>query len=316
VGHNEGGWVSQEKSRRTVEWPTVALLIGFFAAWGAVVGWHRHIPWPVQFVVLVYLGGLWLSIGHELLHGHPTRWNWLNTAVGFVPLSLWIPFTRYRSSHIKHHRSDLTDPFDDPESNYVDPLVWQHAGQMHRRYILFLRTSPGRFTIGVPRSVLRFWRRDLRAMRTDGTVRLQWTVHLAGVALLCWWLFVIVGESVWVYLFAFVLGGVACSNLRSFVEHCAVPTGTRSAVVLAGPVMSLLFLNINLHHTHHALPDVEWYRIPAEHRAMGSDDIAAHGAGFYKNYVQVLRTYFTTPFCQPDHPDSPGARPFGARGIA
>ena len=79
-------------------------------------------------------------------------------------------------------------------------------------------------------------------------------------------------------LFGFVFGGAACSLLRSFVEHCAVTDGTRSAVVKAGPVFSLLFLNINLHHTHPALPDVAWYAIPTAHREMGSDAIAAEAA--------------------------------------
>jgi fatty acid desaturase len=119
-----------------------------------------------------------------------------------------------------------------------------------------------------------------------------------------------------VYVFGFLLCGAACSSLRSFDEHCAVPQGTRSAVVKAGPVLSLLFLNINLHHTHHAEPDVAWYGIPALHREMGSDAIAAEGAGLYRSYWEVLRTYFVTPFCQPDHPLSPGARPYGSRGIA
>jgi len=307
--------VSETSSRRGVEWPTVALLLGFFTVWGAIVGWHRSIPWPVQFVVLVYLGGLWLSIGHELLHGHPTPWNRVNTVVGFPPLSLWIPFARYKTLHVKHHRSDLTDPFDDPESSYIDPVVWEHAGALRRRYMLFLRTTVGRFTIGVPRAIARFWMRDLRAMRADHALRRQWAVHIVAAVAFGWWLFGVVGVSAWVYVFSFVLGGAACSNLRSFAEHCAVPTGTRSAVVKAGPVLSLLFLNINLHHTHHELPDVVWYRIPAEHRAMGSDDIARAGAGYYSSYFEVLRTYFVTPFCQPDHPGSPGARPYGARGI-
>jgi hypothetical protein len=49
---------------------------------------------------------------------------------------------------------------------------------------------------------------------------------------------------------------------------------------------------------------------------MGSDEIAAEGAGLYRSYFEVLRTYFFTPFCQPDHPLSPGARPYGSRGLA
>lgn len=306
--------MSKDTSQRRIEWLTVALVAAFFTAWLMVVLGHRAIPWPVQLVVLAYLGGLWMSIGHELLHGHPTPWNWVNTTVGFVPLSLWLPFGRYKTTHVQHHRSDLTDPFDDPETTYFAPAAWQQAGRWKRRYFLALRTTPVRFTIGVPRAIMRFWWRDAKAWNNPRILG-QWAAHILGVVALCWWLFGVVGVSPWVYLFGFVFGGTACSLLRSFVEHCAVAGGTRSAVVKAGPVMSLLYLNINLHHTHHALPDVAWYAIPSAHRSMGSDEIAAQGAGLYPSYFHVLRQYFATPFCQPDHPLSPGARPYGSRGI-
>lgn len=307
--------MSEGRTRNTIEWPTVLVILGFLAAWLGIVLGHHHIPWPAQMVVMVYLGGLSLSIGHELLHGHPTRWNWVNSAIGYVPFSLWVPFGRYQQSHITHHRSNLTDPFDDPESTYVAPEMWHAASPLRRRYLLFLRTTPGRFTLGVPRMLLRFWSKDLRRLAA-ADVRRAWLLHLALVVPFAWWLFGVIGMNPWVYVFGFVLGGAAMSSLRSFVEHCAVPTGTKSAVVKAGPVVSLLFLNINLHHTHHAAPDVAWYGIPALHREMGSDQIAEQGAGLYRSYFEVLRMYFFTPFCQPDHPASPGARPYGSRGLA
>ena len=264
---------------------------------------------------LVYLGGLWMSLGHELLHGHPTKWNLVNTVVGSVPLALWIPFLRYKRLHIVHHRADLTDPVDDPESFYVPPATWQRAGSLRRRWWLLLRTAPGRLTLGVVRGIPRFWWREIRQWG-DRSVLGPWLLHLALATAFGWWLFGMVGMSPWLYVPAFVLGGSACTQLRSFVEHCAVPTGTRSAVVKAGPVMSLLFLHNNLHHTHHAVPDLAWYRIPAAHRELGSDAIAAAGAGLYEGgYLEVLRRFAFHAFCQPDHPLSPGARPYGSRGI-
>ncbi len=308
--------MAHTRSRSATEWPTVVLLIGFFTAWGFVIGFHDAIPWPLQALALLYLGGLWMSLGHELLHGHPTRWGWVNTAIGSLPLAFWVPFPRYKALHRKHHQSDLTDPEDDPESFYIRPPVWQEAGRLHRAWFLFMRTIPGRLTVGVPRGILRFWLREIRTVR-EPRVIMQWVVHLASAVVFGWWLFGVVGMSPWVYVLAFSLGGAACTQLRSFAEHAAVPQGTRSAVVVAGPVMSLLFLNNNLHHTHHALPDLEWYRIPAMHRELGSDQLAEQGAGLYRGgYWQIVRTYFFSPFCQPDHPLSVGARPFGSRGLA
>lgn len=294
--------MSGDRSRRSVEWPTVALLAAFFVAWLALVLGHRHVPGPLLYVGLVYLGGLWMSLGHELLHGHPTPWNWVNTAVGMLPLSMWVPFPRYKTLHVKHHRADLTDPIDDPESFYLTPETWRQASPMRRRWHVFLRTMAGRLTVGVPRGILRYWLSEARSIRQPGVAR-QWSVHLLLAAAFGWWLFWVVGISPWVYVLAFCLGGSACTNLRSFAEHNAVASGTRSAVVKAGPVMSLLFLNNNLHHTHHSEPDLAWYRIPARHREMGSDRLAAEGAGLYEGgYLQLARMHMFRPFGQPEHP--------------
>ncbi|MBI4883138.1 MAG: fatty acid desaturase [Actinobacteria bacterium] len=293
----------------------MTLLVAFFASLGSVVAWNASIPWPLELLILIYLGGLWMSLGHELLHGHPTPWNWVNTAIGYLPLSFWLPFLRYKAMHIKHHQSDLTFPEDDPESFYVAPELWQHAGTLRRFYLLFLRTVPGRLTVGVPRGIVRFWRREIRTA-SGGGVGKPWLGHIAGSVAFGWWLFGVIGMSPWTYVFGFCLGGAACTQLRSFLEHAAVPVGERSAVIKAGPVMSLLYLNNNLHLTHHAEADLAWYRIPALHRAMGSDALAEQGAGLYRGgYLEVCRKYFFRPFCQPDHPLSPGSRPYGSLGL-
>jgi len=62
------------------------------------------------------------SLCHEALHGHPTRLKWLNEALVFAQLSLVIPYGRFHDLHLVHHTDEnLTDPYDDPESNYRDP---------------------------------------------------------------------------------------------------------------------------------------------------------------------------------------------------
>ena len=307
--------VRSKTDSKRIEWPTVVLLLAFLAALAAVIGWQDSIPWPLETLAYIYLGGLWMSLGHELLHGHPTPWSSVNTAIGYLPLSFWVPFARYKAMHIKHHRSDLTFPEDDPESFYVAPESWQSAGTIRRSYLLFLRTIPGRLTLGVPRGIVRFWRREIRLARDGGALK-PWLLHIVGAISLGWLLFGVLDVSPWTYVIGFCLGGAACTQLRSFLEHAAVPEGTRSAVVKAGPVMSLLYLNNNLHHTHHGEPDLAWYRIPALHREVGGDAMAEQGAGLYSGgYLEVCRTYFFRPFCQPDHPLSAGARPVGARGL-
>jgi fatty acid desaturase len=47
-----------------------------------------------------------LSVQHELLHGHPTRWTSLNKVLGYAPFAVWYPYTLYRDSHLLHHRDE------------------------------------------------------------------------------------------------------------------------------------------------------------------------------------------------------------------
>ena len=63
--------------------------------------------------------------------------------------------------------------------------------------------------------------------------------------------------------------------------------------------MSLLFLNNNLHVTHHERPGEPWYRLPAMHRALGGDAEASSGAGLYASYVELARRYAFRSFDEP-----------------
>jgi len=308
--------VARAQRSGRIEWVTLGLFVAFYAAWLSVVLLHGRLPWPVSVAVLALLGGFYMSLQHEALHGHPTSRRSVNTALAFAPLSLWLPYLRYRRSHIVHHGTDLTDPQQDPESFYLRPADWTSAGPVKRSYILLTRTMVGRLSIGSVHSIGLFLLHECHTVRSDRRAARRWLAHLLAASVLAWWLFVLVGMPVWQYLVGFVLLGQSFTLLRSFVEHCAVAEGTRSAVVRAGPMMSLLYLNNNLHHTHHAQPSTPWYQLPALHRQLEGDAAAAGGAGLYRHgYVDVARRNLVQPFCQPDHPLSPGARPFGARGL-
>ena len=85
---------------------------------------------------------------HEVLHGHPTPWAALNTAIAFPPISLWLPYRVYRDSHLLHHEVELTAPGVDPESFYVSPAQWEAASSARRLLLRVNRTFVGRLTIG------------------------------------------------------------------------------------------------------------------------------------------------------------------------
>ena len=93
-------------------------------------------------------------------------------------------------------------------------------------------------------------------------------------------------------------GGAALSLLRSFAEHRPpdeLGDGTPSAVVRAGWFFSLLYLNNNLHHTHHARPGLAWFELPAAHASIDGDRAAAAGAGLYHGYGDVARRFLLHP---------------------
>ena len=290
------------RNRLTVEMPTVVVTGVFAAAYLAVVVNHRSIPGPLLLIALVVLGGWHMSIQHEMVHDHPTSWSPINVALGFVPLPLWLPFVRYRDSHLAHHLADLTHPQRDPESFYLMPDDWQAKSAIGRAYVLVLRTLAGRLTLGAIRGIVKYLLSEAVIGSRSRRVATIWMSHIAASVVLCWFLFVKLELSVLVYVLGFSVGGYSLTLLRSYAEHCAVESGTKSAVILASPPVALLYLNNNLHHTHHARPGTAWYDLPALHRSMGSDEIAAAGAGLYPGgYLEVVRRNLFRPFERPDY---------------
>jgi fatty acid desaturase len=277
-----------------VEWPTVAVALAIAGGFAAVLAAHESIPTVVVVALLAVLGAWYNSLQHEVIHGHPTPWRAVNTAMATLPIGLVVPFAVYRDSHLAHHRADpLTSPDTDPESFYVSVETWRRCGPVRRATLLALRTLAGRLVLGPLVATMRWWR-GMVVTRSRRVVFCAVT-HIAGVAVVL----VVVAASglpVWTYIVGVAWCGGALSLLRSFVEHRLSDQGTRSAVVHAGWFFSLLFLNNNLHHTHHARPGVPWFELPGLHARLDADRIAAVGAGLYTGYAEIARRYLVRPF--------------------
>lgn len=112
---------------------------GFVAKRTAHVDRHHHpLQWLVCHAGVLENAGIaaryaaahriyhrYMSLQHELIHGHPTRFARLNALFGTLPLAVWYPYGLYRDSHLAHHRHDsLTIPVDDPESYYFTEESW------------------------------------------------------------------------------------------------------------------------------------------------------------------------------------------------
>jgi fatty acid desaturase len=290
--------------RDGIEWPTWGVVAAVYGGWLALVSFHAGMPswlWiPAMAVILAWHG----SVQHEALHGHPTRSRRFNAALAQPPLALWLPYEAYVATHLRHHRDEhLTDPLEDPESYYETRRDWGHHSALWRALLLANRTFLGRITIGPALCWVRFWRGEYgRIMRGPREARRVWLRHAVGLALIGGVVFGWYGVAFWAYAAA-CYGATALTLVRSFAEHRAVPTGSRTAMVAAGPFFSLLFLNNNLHVAHHDRPGLAWYRLPAHAAATGAAATAAAGAGYYRGYGEIARRYLLRRFDRPVHPE-------------
>lgn len=276
----------------------MAVAVAIYAGWLAATRWHAAIPAPL----LILLGG-WIlawhgSLQHETIHGHPTGIRALDRAIGFVPLSLWLPYALYRRSHIAHHGSHaITDPHADPESRYVDR---RHGAAWFAARLQ--STLVGHMLLGPPIAVARFLLQELRRLAAEPVqVARDWLPHLLAVALLLAWLDH-VGLSPGGYILFFVYPGMALTMLRSYAEHRAdLATAGRAATVERGGVFALLFLNNNLHAAHHERPQLAWYKLPAYHRDNRAR-LIGQGAILYAGYGEIVRRFALGLHDAPQHP--------------
>ena len=118
---------------RGIEWPTVALIAAVYAVLIALVWFHASLPWWVILPAGAYCAALHTSLQHEVLHGHPTGNRLLNEAMVFPAPALWLPYLRYKQTHLAHHNdANLTDPEHDPESYYLLPEHWARVQGIRR----------------------------------------------------------------------------------------------------------------------------------------------------------------------------------------
>ena len=137
-----------------VEWPTLGMLVACYAVWALALWRLPAVSTWLAVPVAAWAIAQHSSLTHEAIHGHPTRWRWLNAALVALPLTLAIPFLRFRDSHLAHHADAiLTDPYDDPESNFLADADWARLPAWRRLLLRFNNTLAGRLT--APRAARR-----------------------------------------------------------------------------------------------------------------------------------------------------------------
>ena len=287
--------------RERAEWRTLLVV---FAVYGltvlTVVRYEVLTPW-LAIPMLAVLGAWHLSMQHEVLHGHPFKNQFLNDAIGGIPVTLWIPYLAFKKDHHEHHLSDLTNPALDNESYYVSQEQWDKAGRIRRAAWTANRTILFRMFVWTIVSTITYVLSVLkRAMRNEKSDRLAVALHIIGVAFVVY-LVSLSSMPLWQFALGTLYGGRILNAIRPFPEH-KYQSGveTRTAMIMAGRFMSLLMLNNNLHVAHHDEPGVPWYRYDKLMQRVNAVERArAAGVLYEGGYAEVFRRFSFTPVDSP-----------------
>ncbi|TCW17404.1 fatty acid desaturase [Raoultella sp. BIGb0138] len=243
------------------ELPTWLLIITVYGGWFATLAcWQRLGLFPAT-VLLIWFSAWYMSLQHELIHGHPTSRPWLNQLLGTLPLAVWYPYGLYRDSHLAHHHNvSLTLPVDDPESYYFTAERWRRFAPWQRQVIHLRNTFPGRLLLAPLLDIIQTLAGAVSAFRhRQGKAMAMWGIHgvlLAGV--FAW--IARCDFSLLYFVLAVSYPALALTKVRSFLEHRAADDPlARSVINEAGLLWRVLFLNLNYHAVHHDLPGVPWY---------------------------------------------------------
>ena len=304
--------LAHARAPKEIEWPTLALLVGVHGAWAAILIAAGALGPLVAAALLVPVLVLQSSLMHEVTHGHPFRSRALGEACVALPLGLAIPYGRFRDQHLAHHYDpSLTDPYDDPEANYLDPAQWERLGGLARAIRRFNNTLLGRMAVGPVLSLVELVRLDAAAIRGgDRRVGRQWLAHVAGAVPV---LAAVLASAVpvWTYLGA-CYAALAVLKIRTFLEHRAHHAPRARTVVIEdrGP-LAFLFLNNNFHAVHHARPGLPWYRLPGAYAADRATVLRRNEGYRYRSYWPVIRDHLLRAKDPVAHPLWPGAEPAG-----
>ncbi|QKJ87148.1 Fatty acid desaturase [Paramixta manurensis] len=304
-------WIKQ-LSRRwywRLELPTWGLIAVIYGGWGCgTLFWHAIGPW-LGTPLLLLLTCWYMSLQHELIHGHPTRHAGFNQLFGLAPLAVFYPYGLYRDSHIQHHRNDhLTTPHEDPETYYFSPEQWQRYPRLLPLLARVRNTFSGRVLMGPWLDIALTLRSAVSALFAVNLRAIgMWLVHGILLLVMFYWLRQQGISALW-YVLTIALPALSLTKVRSFYEHRAEEAPeTRSVINEAAWPWRLLFLNLNYHLVHHDLPGLPWYGLPQVYHAERQAYHKRSGGYVVQGYGVWLRQYAVKPIDVTVHPLSPAA---------
>jgi fatty acid desaturase len=286
------------------EWPTWLVIVAIYAGWFGVATHARALGLPVTIALLALFNAWFLSLQHELLHGHPTRFPFINALIGFMPLAVWFPYRVYRELHLRHHDDPhLTHPGRDPESYFVSPATWNRTGTVRRALLKARNTFTGRLLLGPAFSLAATAGLAVRKLaRRDFSDLTAWLAHGTALVVLTMWLARHCGIPPWLFIVGAGYPALALNSIRSFHEHRTADTHEhRSVINEAAWFWRLLFLNNNYHAVHHDLPALPWFALGDVYRERRTDYLLRNGGFLVRGYSDWLASYLVKPVAHPAH---------------
>lgn len=278
------------------EIPTLWLLIGCYFAFLILTYFAGEIGAVATTLLLVPVLVLHSSLQHEFLHGHPTNNQTINDLLVSPALGMFVPYLRFKNTHLAHHYDPaLTDPYDDPESNYLDPKVWNALPTWRKTIFRFNNTLIGRMLVGPMVGLMQFYAGDMRQLeKGHRAIGYAYLHHAVGVAAVLFWLVYTGGLSIPAYLLA-CYAALSVLKIRTFLEHKAHErTAARTVLIEDRGPLAFLFLNNNYHAVHHACPKIAWHRLPHVFNARRDEFLRRNGGYWYQSYWSVFRKYLFT----------------------
>lgn len=278
------------RCRPAVEWPTLGMMVLCYLTFVVGTTWASTLFLPLGMILTTLAIAMHSSLTHEVLHGHPLRNQRLNDLLVFPAIGLAIPYYRFRDTHLAHHQdSILTDPYDDPESNYLDPAVWEALPLWRKVLHRFNNTLLGRLVIGPAMGQVAFMGCDWKAIR-GGDIRVLkgWLWHIPALALALWWMLAVMDMPVWAYLTSAYIA-LSILKIRTFLEHQAHERARGRTVIIEdhGP-LAWIFLFNSLHVVHHMHPKVAWYNMPKLFRDNRDRYLRQNESYYYRSYSEIF----------------------------
>jgi len=290
------------------EWPTWLMCCLVYGAWGGTLHFSAALgPWLTT--LLLAISCAWfMSLQHELVHGHPTRHRWFNKLLGYAPLAVWFPYTLYLESHLRHHNdAHLTLPDADPETHYVSARTWERSGWLMRFLYWQRKRFWGRVVFGPAMAIGAVLRDAVRQpLRGDFRYLPMWCTHIVLLVVLLAAVRAWSGIGALHYLLGVAYPALALAMVRSYYEHrAAEDCKHRIAINETAWPMRMLFLNNNYHLVHHDLPSLPWYLLPGVYWANREDYLRRSGGFRIAGYGELIRRFSFRAVDAPVHPFAP-----------